>query len=250
MLILPIHIRGNVIAIADDAAPGRVCVALARPRAARRADGSSRVRFRALGGNGLPDPLNPPAGGYAGHRHAADAGRLIAAGLAPQETSPMPWLQARLRLEGPQLRSRGGRNFQRDGNGRGRRGRSRPSRHRDSGAASLPRDSVAAAGHVERRRPGASSTGGSGGYGGRERSPPPGFLRPARPARHCHAIGHGCERPHRDRGADNPALEQALRDWALDELTRRFSRGESVSIRAAVLKSCDGPSGWRRLSTR
>src|SRR5215207_8968434 len=99
MLILPVQRRGDLIAIEDDAAPGRFHVALARPRVARRADGSSRARL--VRWTAAESGPAQPVGG----RLTLDIDlqpttqELIAAGFAPDETSPMPWLDATLQLE-------------------------------------------------------------------------------------------------------------------------------------------------------
>ena len=105
MLNLPAQTRGDIIALPDDAAPGRFRVALARPRVARRADGSPRIRLvrwttadaaatgeAAVGGRLTLDVELQPS-----------PAELTAASFAPADTLPMPWLDAKVRLDGPQF---------------------------------------------------------------------------------------------------------------------------------------------------
>lgn len=100
MLSLPIRSLGALFAIDDDAAPQRAAVALARPRLARDPDGAPRcrlVRWTAASGSDavvgarltLEAELQPTAE------------ELAAAGLAEREVVAMPWLDARVRLDGP-----------------------------------------------------------------------------------------------------------------------------------------------------
>ena len=105
MLVLPIAPHGDVFALEDDAAPGRMHVALARPRLVERTDGSSSARLvrwtsteRAAG-----------VGQVTGARLSVDidlqptAADLQAAGLGGRDARPMPWLDAAVRLDGPEF---------------------------------------------------------------------------------------------------------------------------------------------------
>lgn len=100
MLSLPIKRLASLITIDDDALPSRVYAALARPRVARAADGGARLRllrWTAAAGDAavtgarlsLEAELHPTAEDIA------------AAGLAGREVLPLPWLDARVRLDGP-----------------------------------------------------------------------------------------------------------------------------------------------------
>src|SRR5262245_367848 len=103
MLILPAHKRGGLLILNDDTVPDRVCVGLERPRVARKPDGSSRLRLVRWT---TTDATKTPA---VGGRLTLDveifpaANEIAAAGFDPRTVSPLPWLDAKVRLEGPRF---------------------------------------------------------------------------------------------------------------------------------------------------
>ncbi len=234
MLVLPIHSHGEVLAMDDDATPGAPCVALARPRLSRDPQGAPRLRLvrwtseagTAVDATGarlsLDVDINPVA---------AD---LSAAGLPADTTRPFPWLDAIVRLDGPLFEPVDAEVSIATG------GTAAVSADLSAAAAAvlaplLTGDSVSPLqvtwiGHV------------------RVRLPPVEVIATAdiNEVRRRIDIVSGNRRVTTTRsvidanahieihGSDNAALEQALRDWVLDELTDRFARGDALSVRAAA----------------
>ena len=104
MLALPIRTQSGLIAIDDDSAPDRIYVALSRPRVARRADGSPRLRLvRWTRQSTAADPAAVGARLTLDVEIQPTADEIAAAGLAGRDVQPLPWADASVRLEGPQL---------------------------------------------------------------------------------------------------------------------------------------------------
>jgi len=105
MLTLPVESRGDLLVVHDDAAPGRVCVTLARPRVTNRADGNTSVRLLRW----MSTQASAGVGQITGARLSVDvdlapgATDLASAGLGGADLQPMPWLDAKVRLDGPQF---------------------------------------------------------------------------------------------------------------------------------------------------
>ena len=104
MLTLPTRTLGDLV-LFDDPDAGTSHVALARPRVARRSDGSSQLRLLRWARTAGLDATTP------GGRLTLDldvmpsAAELAAAGLSARATLPLPWLDAMVRLEGPGFES-------------------------------------------------------------------------------------------------------------------------------------------------
>ena len=103
MLVLPVNTKGPLIALADDAAPGRFAAASSRPRLARRADGTPLLQLdRWAPSSGSSSPA-PALGGRL--NLTVDAAPLpaevAASGLAAASIEPISWLDASIELMGP-----------------------------------------------------------------------------------------------------------------------------------------------------
>jgi hypothetical protein len=233
VLVLPIHHHGELFAMDDDAAPGELCVALARPRLSRDRQGAPRLSLVRW------TPEAGAAAGASGARLSLDievspaAADLAAAGLAARTTRPFPWLDAVVRLDGPLFDPVDAEVSIAAG------GTAAVSADLSAAAAAvlaplLTGDSVSPLqvtwiGHV------------------RVRLPPVEVMATAdiTEVRRRIDIISGNRRTTTTRsvidanahieihGTDNAALEQALREWVLDELTDRFARGDALSVRAA-----------------
>ena len=233
MLVLPLQSVGDVITLRDDAFPDQVYVALSRPQVARGADGRPRCRLlrwvaqsdtaRTVGGRLSLDVNLAP-----------DATQLSAAGLGAHKTMPLPWLEASVRLEGPQfepidaqvtLAGTGVAAFSVD---------------LSPSAASilaplLQGDNVVPlqvtwTGHVQVRLPPVEVIASGDVSEIRRRVELAGGGRQMTTTRSIIDANVHIE----IRGADRPALEQALRDWVLDELTRRFAQGLPLTVHASA----------------
>jgi hypothetical protein len=234
MLVLPIQTRGNVIAVADDAAAGRFCVALARPRVARRPDGGSRARL--IRWTTTEPGAVQPVGGRLTLDIEVEPTReeLAAAGFAPDATSPMPWLQARLRLDGPEFDAVEAEVSTALGTSAAVAVDLSP----EAAAVLAPLlsgDSVSPlqvtwTGDILVRLPPVEVTATADVTEVRRRVD---LVRPGQRKTITRSVIDANARIE-IRGADNAALEEALRNWVLDELTTRFSRGETMSIHAAA----------------
>jgi hypothetical protein len=235
MLVLPILTRGDLIVIEDDAARDRVHVALARPRVARRPDGSSRVRLvrwtttsggttaTAVGGRLTLDvDLQPtPA-------------ELAAAGLTARETLPMPWLDAKVRLEGPQFDPVEAEVSRVAGTAAAVSVDLTP--EAASVLAPLLQPAMVSPlqitwlGHVLVRLPAVEVIATADVTEIRRR------IDLVNAGRHVTITRSIIDANARIeiRGTDNATLEKALRDWVLDELASRLAAGRSLNVRAAA----------------
>lgn len=235
MLALPIRTLSGLIAIDDDSAPNRVCVARSRPRVARRPDGTARVRLlRWTRQSGAADAV------AAGARLTLDveiqptADEIAAAGLGGREVQPLPWIDASIRLEGPEfdpvvapvalaLGTVAATTVDLPPLAAGilapllQAATVSPLQVTWSGHVLLrlpPVEVIATADVTEVRRRVRLVDG--------ER-----LLSITRSVIDANA--------HVEiRGAGNPEVEKALRDWVLDELAARFAEGRSLSVRAAA----------------
>src|SRR5262245_9596470 len=236
MLVLPIKPYGDVFALDDDAAPGRMHVALARPRLVKRADGSSSARLvrwtsteRAAG-----------VGQVTGARLSVDidlqptAADLQAAGLGGSDARPMPWLDATVRLDGPEFDPIEADVATAAGS-----------------AAVLNVDlTPAAAAILAPRLDGRSVSPLQGTWLGHVlvRLPPTEVIATAdvneirrrldlvAPNRRLTIVDSIIDANARVeiRGSTNPALETALREWAVAALAERLKTGGSLDVRAAA----------------
>ena len=233
MLVLPVQSAGEVIALRDDALADRVYVALSRPQVARGIDGQPRFRLlrwaaqtdnaRTVGGRLSLDVNLQPS-----------AAQLSAAGLGERTPMPLPWLDATVRLEGPQFEpvdaevSIAG-----------------------AGIAALSVDLSAAAasvlapllrgdnvmplqvvwtGHVQVRLPAVEVIASGDVSEIRRRVEIAGGGRQVTTTRSIIDANVHIE----IRGTDRPELERALRDWVLDELVRRFTGNLPLTVHAAA----------------
>lgn len=234
MLVLPIQLHGEILAIDDDAAPGELCVALARPRLSRDPQGAARLHL-------VRWTLDAGATAETtGARLSLDvnitpsAADLAAAGLAGRTAHPLPWLDAIVRLDGPlfdpvdaQVSIAGD-------------GATGVSVDLSAAAAALlapllTGDSVSPLqvtwiGHVLVRLPPIEVIATADITEVRRRVDIVSGNRRVTTTRSVIDANAHIE----IRGADNPALEQALREWVLDELTDRYARGAVLAVRAAA----------------
>jgi hypothetical protein len=237
MLVLPVVRRRGLITIDDDGAADRVCVAAASPRIALRADGCPRFGLTtwvapadsaagalpAVGGHLTMDvDLNPRDDD------------LAVADLGNRTTVPFPWLDALVRLEGPGFDSEQVEVSLAAGS---------------IGALSADLDPTAASvlaqllesdvvsplqltwnGHVRVRLPPV------------EVSATADVKEIQRRVETTHGANQSIvTRAIIDanariiiRGAQNPELERALREWVLDELESRFSKDDELVISASA----------------
>ena len=235
MLALPIRSTDGLIAIADDSAPDRVYVALARPRAARRADGSSRVRLvRWARQSGSTDPSTSGARLTLDVEIQPTADEIAAAGLAGRDVRPLAWTDASVRLEGPQFDPVVAQVALALGT---------------IAAVTVDLSPMAAgilapllqsqtvsplqvtwSGHVLLRLPPVEVIATADVQEVRRRIEIVDANRRLTITRSVVDANARIE----IRGAGNAALEKALRDWVLDELTARFTEGRSMSVHAAA----------------
>jgi hypothetical protein len=236
MLVLPIETRGPLFTLRDEAAPERVHAALARPRVVTRADGSSSVRLlrwmAAQGGGGV--------GQVTGARltldidlHPAPAD-LAAAGLTGLDVRPMPWIDATVRLDGPEFDPVDAEVATAAGT---------------VAAIAVDLPPLAAGilaplldgqtvsplqvtwiGHVLLRLPATEVIAAADVHEVRRRID---LVEPGRRATIVRSVIDANARVE-IRGAANAALEQALRDWALAELADRLAAGRSLDVRASA----------------
>jgi hypothetical protein len=233
MLSLPIRTRGELLTAGDDAAADTLYVALSRPRVARRPDGTPRLRllrWTAATGAGAA-----PAGG----RLTLDvetfpsAGEIAAAGL-PSAARPFPWLDAAVRLDGPQFDPIEAEASTALG--------SRSSLAVDLAPAAsavlaplLQAGTVAPlqvtwTGHVLVRLPAAEVVATADVREVRRKIEIAGRTTQRTLTRSIIDANARIE----IHGAANAAIEQALREWVLDELAARFARGGTLIVRAAA----------------
>ena len=233
MLSLPIRNLASLLVIDDDALPSRAYVALARPRVARAADGSAQlrlVRWASASGDaaGVGARLTLDAELQPG------ADELAAAGLAGREVLPLPWLDARVRLDGPQFEPVEAEVALAPG--------ARASVAVDLSPAAaallaplLQADAVLPlqltwSGHVWMRLPALEVVASADVSEVRRRVEIAGGARSSSVTRSILAANAHVE----IRGGGDAALESALRDWALHELAERFAAGGELSVRATA----------------
>jgi hypothetical protein len=243
MLILPIHTRGDVIALQDDAVATGFRVALARPRLARRTDGSLRIRLVRW----TPADAAAAREATVGGRLTLDVelqpspAELTAAGFAPADTLPMPWLDAKVRLDGPQFDPVEAEVSCALGTATAMSVDLTP----DAAALLAPllqSDTisplqVAWLGRVLVRLPPVEVIATADINEVRRR------LDMVEPGRHLTVTRSIIDANARIeiRGADNPALELALREWVLEELTRRLASGQALNVRASASEVVQWP---------
>ena len=235
MLVLPIETHGDVLLLEDDISPDVAYVALTRPRVARRPDGSSAIRLARWMTTEVAGP-----GQITGGRLTVDidvqptADDLRDAGLAGRDARPLPWLDASIRIDGPQFDPVDAEVATAPGAG-----------------AALAVDLTAAAagllasllqgdtvsplqvtwlGHVRVRLPPAEVIATADVNEIRRR------LDLVAPARRVTVISSIIDANARVeiRGSTNPALEQALRDWAVSELAARLAAGQSLDVHVSA----------------
>lgn len=232
MLALPVETRDGLLVIRDDDGV-RAYAALSRPRIARRPDGARRIRLvrwtttdggeSVVGGRLTLDAEVMPT-----------AAELSAAGLGPPRmTLPMPWLDASVRLEGPQFEA------------------VEAEASVTAGMASMAVDlspataallapllqadaisplQVTWTGHVLVRLPPVEIIATADVDEVRRRTVIAGANKRVVINRSIIDANARIE----IRGAGNEALEAALREWVLDELADRFAHGKNLSIRVAA----------------
>lgn len=233
MLVLPIHRRGEILAMDDDLAPGEPCVALARPRLSRDPQGAPRLRL-------VRWTLDEGAADATGARLSLDvnitpdAAELAAAGLTERTSHPFPWLDASVRLEGP-LFDPVEAQVSIAGNGTAVVSVDLPPTAAAVLAPLLTGDSVSPlqvtwTGHVLVRLPPIEVIATADVTEVRRRVDLVAGDRRVTTTRSVIDANAHIE----IRGAGNTALEQALREWVLDELTERYARGATLTVRAAA----------------
>ncbi|MBL8526909.1 MAG: hypothetical protein JNL68_04440 [Burkholderiales bacterium] len=235
MLALPILTPSGLIAIDDDSIPDRVYVALARPRVARRSDGSSRVRLvRWTRQSGSADPAAVGARLTLDVEIQPTADEIAAAGLAGRDVQPLPWADASVRLEGPQFDPVVAPVAVALGTVAAvtvdlpalAAGILAPLLQ----AAAVSPLQVTWSGHVPLRLPPAEVIATADVAELRRRIRIVDGERELTITRSLIDANAHIE----IRGVANPDLERALRDWVLDELAARFREGRSMSVHAAA----------------
>ncbi|MGD9671771.1 MAG: hypothetical protein AB7U75_22445 [Hyphomicrobiaceae bacterium] len=230
MLTLPLRTTPPLI-VFDDNADSRPAVALLRPQIARRADGHPRVRL-----------LRVVAPGGAEQRArldldltvAPDAAALVAAGLSAANVQPIPWREARIRLEGPQMEP-----VEADvsvfAGGLGAVGVDLTTQQAGVLAALLTRSSVSPmqvtwTGRALVQLPAVDVIASAAIDEVRRRiDSVRGDVRRTVIRSVIDANAH-----IEIRGGLNAELERTLRDWALDELLDRFTSGEGLNVRVSA----------------
>jgi len=104
MLVLPFHRHGDLLAVDDSEDPQHRYVTLARPVVAQRPDGRPRFRLiRWVAPPGTDAADLAPVGGRLSLdlRSQPTAGEIEGAGLDPETTRPMPWIDATVSIDGP-----------------------------------------------------------------------------------------------------------------------------------------------------
>lgn len=235
MLVLPIRNLADLVALDDDAAPDRVYVALARPRVARRADGSPRFQLvRWVAQSETTDAPEAGARLTLDVETAPDAHELQAAGLGSRQVFLFPWLDAIVRLDGPQFDPVEAEVSL----AMGRAGAVAVDLSPSAAgilAPLLQAESVSPlqvtwTGHVLVRLPPVEVIATADVQEVRRRIEIAEGGHQVTMTRSIIDVNARIE----IRGADNVALEQALREWVLDELVSRFSQGGNLTVRAAA----------------
>lgn len=235
MLVLPIRNLADLVALDDDAAPDRVYVALARPRVARRADGSPRFQLvRWVAQSETTDAREAGARLTLDVETAPDAREIQAADLGSRQVFLFPWLDAIVRLDGPQFDPVEAEVSLAMGR---------------AGAVAVDLSPLAAGilapllqaesvsplqvtwtGHVLVRLPPVEVIATADVQEVRRRIE---IVEGGHQVTMTRSIIDANARIE-IRGADNVALEQALREWVLDELVSSFAQGGNLTVRAAA----------------
>jgi len=236
MLTLPVESRGDLLVVHDDAAPGRVCVTLARPRVTNRADGNTSVRLLRW----IPTQASAGVGQITGARLSVDvdltpgATDLASASLGGADVQPMPWLDAKVRLDGPQFDA-----IEADvaiaAGSLAAVSIDLPPSAADILAPLLQGDTVSPlqltwTGHVLVRLPPVEVIASADVTEIRRRLD---LIAPGRRVTTIRSIVDANARIE-IRGGGNAALEQAMRDWALGQLLERLDKGQSLDVHAAA----------------
>jgi hypothetical protein len=236
MLTLPVESRGDLLVVHDDAAPDRVCVTLARPRVTNRADGNTSVRLLRW----IPTQASAGVGQITGARLSVDvdltpgATDLASASLGGADVQPMPWLDAKVRLDGPQFDA-----IEADvaiaAGSLAAVSIDLPPSAADILAPLLQGDTVSPlqltwTGHVLVRLPPVEVIASADVTEIRRRLD---LIAPGRRVTTIRSIVDANARIE-IRGGSNAALEQAMRDWALGQLLERLDKGQSLDVHAAA----------------
>jgi len=236
MLTLPVESRGDLLVVHDDAAPGRVYVTLARPRVTNRADGNTSVRLLRW----IPTQASAGVGQITGARLSVDvdltpgATDLASASLGGADVQPMPWLDAKVRLDGPQFDA-----IEADvaiaAGSLAAVSIDLPPSAADILAPLLQGDTVSPlqltwTGHVLVRLPPVEVIASADVTEIRRRLD---LIAPGRRVTTIRSIVDANARIE-IRGGGNAALEQAMRDWALGQLLERLDKGQSLDVHAAA----------------
>jgi hypothetical protein len=233
MLALPFQTRGPVLVAGDDVDASRQYVSLMRPRVSRRPDGSSLVRLVRWVRSARPDEM-------AGARLSLDIemrpteSEIAALGVEPGRIQAMPWADATILLDGPGFDPV-----------EATVSSAQPGR----GAVAVDL-SVDAAAMLAPLLEGATVSPLQVTWRGRVpvRLPAVEVIATAdisEITRRVTMIGRQRSRTvtrqiidghaHIEiRNAGSAALEQALRDWVLDELASRLAKNQPLSVRAAA----------------
>ena len=236
MLSLPVESRGDLLVVHDDAAPGRVCVTLARPRVTNRADGNTSVRLLRW----MSTQASAGVGQITGARLSVDvdlapgASDLASAGLGGADVQPMPWLDAKVRLDGPQFDA-----IEADvaiaAGSLAAVSIDLPPSAAGILAPLLQGDTISPlqltwTGHVLVRLPPVEVIASADVTEIRRRLD---LIAPGRRITTIRSIVDANARIE-IRGGGNAALEQAMRDWALGQLLERLDKRQSLDVRAAA----------------
>jgi len=233
MLVLPMQSAGDLVTLGDDAFPDQVYVSLSRPQVARDAEG--RPRLRLLRWVASSDQTRETGGRLSLDVNLAPTtAQMAAAGIGPRKALPLPWLDARVRLDGPRFEPV---EAQVSLSGTGVAAFAVDLSPAAAGvlAPLLKGDNVMPLqvtwnGHVQVRLPAVEVIASGDVSEIRRRIEVAGADRQSITTRSIIDANVHIE----IRGSERSALEQALRDWALDELTRRFANGLPLSVHVSA----------------
>lgn len=236
MLTLPVNNRGSLIAISDDTIPNRVVVASAKPRLARRPDGSPLLRLDRWVLPTGSSSAAPVTGGRLNLTIDLEplASEVSAANLGTVVIEPIPWLDATIELMGPLFQPV----VAEIAVAAGALGVIAVDLTPEASsvlASLLVRDVVSPlqvvwTGSVRVRLPAVEIVASASVR--KTASIFTGFT-----GRSSHHVSRSLIEANAHieiRGANNPELEAVFREWALSELARRLDEGSDLSVRASA----------------
>lgn len=238
MLTLPFRTMGALLVADDDTDPKRRWACAAVPRIARRADGTPRARLSTFTRAGEVASTDTRTAG----RLSVDVDvrptpeAIVAAGLDPAYVLPLPWLDAELEVQGPELDPVGAAIALALGTGGAVV--DLDARATDVVAAALAAQTsgllrLTWRGHVRARMPSIEVIATADIDEIRSRTTSLSVRGPTQVSIVTRSIVSASARIEIV-GAADPALEASLREWACDALTEHVQSGKPLSIRATA----------------